>query len=351
MNMNTNLNYRDLTAAETAQITAPMPKKEGAAFVKFVAVSPQNIYIRNNEKDENNNLVRKKMSIGIANAIAQSYRTQGQLLNLPIPVVKEVRPFQRSGKWYTFVGVDIHHRHIAAVQAQLDELIVAIYEFTSDESEAKFMLEANDHSPSNPVSAEDITNTLCLAVSKGWIGNIKEEMEEWISGIKHCHGNTKNKGVREAMRLCGTYSDCRTYTANDVQSFIDCDDNYADGETKYTTGGVLDDERDKLGWSVLEEYTQKYIWEAAKAYKTRGKESYFIFHTKTPTDKENLSQKRIGMLDRMKHLEEVLDSVAEYKSKNGHYPWHVEAFLPQDNINSEEGFISVKSIKSRSGSV
>lgn len=344
MNMNANLMYRDLSQEELDKITAPLPVKPGANFVKYVAVKTKNIFIRKNEKSANNNLVRKNMSQGGINALAQSFRTQGQLLNLPIPTVKESQPFMINGVWYTLTGVDIHHRHDAAIQAKLDELIVAIFDFDSEEDEVKFMLESNDHSPTNPITADDICNTLCLAVNKGWIGNIKEEMEEWISGIKHCHGNTKNKGVREAMRLCGTYSDCRTYTANDVQSFIDCDDNYADGETKYTTGGVLDDERDKLGWSVLEEYTQKYIWEAAKKFFETGKESYFICHVKTPTDKENLSQKRIGMLDRVSFLESVLDKVFEYKQKYGHYPWKIKAFLPQDNVNSESGFIDPETL-------
>lgn len=333
------MNYRELNAEELSKIVAPRPEVKGAKFVKYIAVPPSAIYIRQDEKGGNNNLVRNKMDYAVCNAIAASYRENGQLLHLPVPVVKQTKPFVYQGTMYDIVGVDIHHRKIASEEAGLKELICAVYEFENEQAEVKFQLQCNDQAPNNPVSADDICNTLCVAVSKGWINNNEEAMKDFVSGIKHCHPNTRNKGIREAMRLCGTYVDFRTWTANEINAFVSNKENYDNGEPQYVVGGSIDEKRNAVGWSVKEGYEYEYIMNAAKALVKYKKPSYFVCHTKTPTDKSSVDEKRQKMVSEFKALERALDEVFDYKNKNGSYPWSIESFLPQCNNTDGHTFV------------
>ena len=320
--------YRELTAEEQSNITAPLIQSKGAHFQKYIAIKPENIYIRKNEKGGNNNLVRKQMNYGVCNAIKESYLQNGQLLHLPIPVVKETNPFVSDGTRYNIIGVDIHHRHVGAIEADLPELICAVYTFDDEQAEVKFQLKSNDQAPSNPVSHEDICNTLCVAVQRGWIQNNESDMKAFVSDIKHCHGNTKNKGIKESMRLCGTYVDFQTWQIEDIKSWLKNNSNYV-------VGGSMDNQRNQYGWSVKEGYENEFFTNAIKRFADTGKESYFICHTKTPSEKETIEDRREKMNTTFLSLENSLKSVFDFYSKEGRFPWHVEGFLPQDNTVSE----------------
>jgi len=324
--------YRELTAEEQSKITAPLIQSKGAHFRRYLAIKPENIFIRNNEKGGNNNLVRKKMNYGVCNAIAESYRQNNQLLHLPIPAVKSVSPFVADGIRYSIVGVDIHHRHVAALEVPLEELICAEYDFDDEQAEVKFQLKSNDQAPANPVSHEDICNTLCVAVERGWIRNNESEMKEFVSDIKHCHGNTKNKGIKEAMRLCGTYVDFNTWQIKEINTYVE-------QNTDYVVGGNTDTNRNEIGWSVKEGYENEFLMNAIKKFGGSELESYFLCHTKTPSDKETVSGRRNKMRTTFNDLEKSLERVFEFYSENKRFPWRVEGFLPQDNTTLESDII------------
>jgi hypothetical protein len=174
-------------------------------------------------------------------------------------------------------------------------------------------------------------------------------MREFVKDILHCHGNTKNKGIKEAIRLCGTFVDFQTWTQSDIEKYVANVDNYTDehfsgfsseGSPQYVTGGHLDQTRDATGWSVKEGYEQEFVYNAAKKFRVEGeRESYFLCHTKTPTEKQTVDSKRKGMVEKFSSIEKDLLAVFAFYQKYNRFPWHVEAFLPQDNSRDESDFL------------
>jgi hypothetical protein len=154
------------------------------------------------------------------------------------------------------------------------------------------------------------------------------------------HGNKRNSIVLKTMRKSGTYQDIVTYTAKDTFNWIN-------SKTDYVVAGNYDNKRDKYGWTVLEGYQYEYIMNATRKYAETGKESYFICHTKAPTEKMDLNAKRINMQKVFQDLESDLVEVIEFYNKNKRFPWNNEGFLPQNKKIDEKSFIPVKSIKNR----
>jgi hypothetical protein len=125
-----------------------------------------------------------------------------------------------------------------------------------------------------------------------------------------------------------------TYTAKDAFKWLD-------KNTSYSYSGEYDAKRQKYGWTVLEGYEYEYLVSAMKKYSETDRESYFVCHTRAPTEKNTLEDKREGMLNSFESLEDNLKKVFEYYQLNGKFPWNVEGFLPQDHKNKENNFIRV----------
>jgi hypothetical protein len=148
----------------------------------------------------------------------------------------------------------------------------------------------------------------------------------------------RNNIVLKTMRRNGTYQDIMTYTAKDTFLWIN-------SKTDYVIAGNYDNKRNKYGWTVLEGYQYEYIMNATRKYSETGKESYFVCHTKAPTEKMDLDAKRMKMQSVFESLEADLVEVVKFYNKNKRFPWTNEGFLPQNKKINENSFIPVESIK------
>jgi hypothetical protein len=154
------------------------------------------------------------------------------------------------------------------------------------------------------------------------------------------HGNTKAKVIRDVVRNqkknngVAVHSDIVTYTAPDVNEFVE-------QKTDYVTGGEFDKKRKSFGWSVLEGYEYEYVMNSARKFSENGTTSYFICHTKSPTEAYPLKERREKMMKKFSKIETALLDVMSYYEKNKTFPWKVEGFLPQDVKAGEENFIKV----------
>jgi hypothetical protein len=195
----------------------------------------------------------------------------------------------------------------------------------------------NDHDPSLESSDEDISNIVSRLIAHGsaLVTNDEDSIRNYVETYcRNKHYQTKAKIVRQAVRLSGAYQDVVTYTAKDAFKWLD-------KNTSYSYAGEYDAKRQKYGWTVLEGYEYEYLVSAMKKYSETGRESYFVCHTRAPTEDKTLEDKREGILNSFEALENNLKKVFEYYQLNGEFPWNVEGFLPQDHKNKENNFIRV----------
>ena len=153
------------------------------------------------------------------------------------------------------------------------------------------------------------------------------------------HGNTKNKVVKNVIRLLKrsglkVHQDFTTYTAQDIVQFIE------DKKVDVVVGGNFDHKRKEFGWSVLEGYPHEFVLNAAKKFAETGNKSYFTLHTYRPLDNQTVKDKRNKMLSHLSSVEESLIKAVEYYQKNGVFPWRVNGYLPQDVANGEKSYIN-----------
>ena len=144
------------------------------------------------------------------------------------------------------------------------------------------------------------------------------------------HGNTMAKTIKKCVRANGSYQDIATYEADYIA------DINAKQPEKYVIGGEFDRKRKKLGISVLETYELPLVMKAVLNYSEHDKETYFLFHTKLPSDKVNLKERRQKMIKKLSEIEKGILSASKFYEKNGHWPWHVEAFMGQNKKPGEE---------------
>jgi hypothetical protein len=179
---------------------------------------------------------------------------------------------------------------------------------------------------------DDVSNVLCKMIEHNskLVQNNEQSIAAYVdSYCPNMHHGTKGKIVRTVVSMCGAYQDVVTYTPHDL-------DRWVDQYTNYKTNGDYDHKRKKYGWSVKEGYEYEYIMNSARKFSETGKESYFLCHTKSPTRKQDLNDKRTKMIAKFEELETALLSVFEFYQENGHFPWSVAGFLPQDKKNKED---------------
>lgn len=315
-------------------ITAKLLASPGAKYVETVSVNLLDIYVPKSDVTGNNNPARFVTDMGNVNGIAESLRNSGQDLSLTLPVIEKLpKPLKIDGKIYTYRLVCGAHRIAAANIVGLEEMVFTVYEFESDDARLRFQLLENNHAPSKSATAQDLCNALTYGVYKGFIKNDEESMREYLSSMNKIHGNTINKAIQMAIRDTGGYQDYHIYTPKDIEDFT---------KTKgYTMSGKKDKLRGEAGWTVKEGYEYEYIMNAIKKYSSDDLESYFICHTKSPTERNSLDDKRDGMVEEFEYLEKALVKVFDYYKENNTFPWRIEGFLPQDNNRSEREIISV----------
>jgi hypothetical protein len=273
--------------------------------------------------------------------------TNGIDYSLMPPTVREHTSIE-SGHITKYSIVTGHHRFEALRNLGFIEWIFDIYEIPADgqygyeDAVRTFQLTENDHRPSYASTEADVVNTVVRLISHSskLVSPEEASIKNYVDSVcRNMHHNTRAKVVRDVVRKlakngCLVYRDFLTYTAQDVQDFLA-------KNTDYVCGGNFDFKRKKHGWSVLEGYEYEFMVNAAKKYHDTGVESYFTIHTKSPTEKFSVQDKRKKMVNQFAELENTLLSVFEYYEKHKKFPWNVEGALPQDMTANEEVYIKI----------
>lgn len=327
----------DVNTLDQDKVTFTPFTSPGTQFVINDVLNLNEIYV----PPMADNPVRKKgKNLVNIHKLTQSFSRGIQYDKMP-PVVRKCSRMV-DGKHYKWELICGNHRFQALENNGYDKWIFSIYEFATDgysyeDSVRTFQLKENDHSPALEASDEDISNVVARLIAHGsaLVSNDEDSIRNYVE--TYCinkHYQTKAKIVRQAVRLSGAYQDVVTYTANDAFKWI------ADNTT-YSVAGNADSKRKKFGWTVLEGYEYEYLVSAMRKFAESGRESYFICHTKSPTEQMTLEDKRDRMLRNFEELEDNLVQVFEYYKETGKFPWKVEGFLPQDHKNNEKDFIPV----------
>jgi len=312
----------------------------GASWRETILLDPEDVYVPKNDTEGSfNNLVRFKQDTGHINKLAESLQNGCDNTQHPPVVVRLKKPKLVNGKMYSYELICGFHRMAAMKKAWILKWPFAVYEFEDDLAVIRFQKVENNHVLTRQATADDLANTLAYMVNRGWLENTEADMETELSDMTNIHHSTKSAAIRKAIRMTGAYQDFITYTFQDVVEFLGLHSNYDDDRPMYSYKGMIDTSRDAHGWSVLEGYESEFLMNAINSFNDTGKESYFICHTKSPTEERDLYEKRNKMKDTFSELENALDKVLQYRQEKGRYPWQVEAFLPQNNLEGENGFV------------
>lgn len=253
-----------------------------------------------------------------------------------MPPVVRWNPRIVDGVQYDYELLCGNHRLEAFTMLGYERWIFDVYEICLDgisyeDSVRTLQLQENNHKAQLPSSKDDVINVICRLIDYG--SKLVENTESSISAYvdtycSNMHHQTKSKVIRGVIAARGAYQDIVTFTALDV-------DRWLSKNTSYTNAGNLDKHRNKHGWTVLEGYEARYFVNAARKFSETGKESYFICHTKPPTNQETLELKRMKMVKKWKSLEDSFIDVINFYNEHQRFPWSTEGFMPQDRKKPE----------------
>jgi hypothetical protein len=216
-------------------------------------------------------------------------------------------------------------------------------EYGFEDAVRTLQLRENNKLPGLASSEDDVVNIVERLIMHKSILVLPDEesIKNYIDNVcSYMHPQTRSKAVRDVIRKLQrnglTISqDVITYTAKDVDDFLS-------KQTNLVAFGNFDHNRQQYGWSVLEGYEYEFIMSAAKKFSTSGKESYFTIHTKSPTEKASVHERRLKMLNTFRELETDLLEVFNFYKNNNRFPWQVVGCLPQDIIAGESEYINLR---------
>jgi hypothetical protein len=331
----------DTQALDYKLVTFDKIVSPGSVFIEYEKISLDDIYVP--PMADNPVRVGGKDPVNVM-ALVQSFSHGIDYSRMP-PTVRR-NPRRVDGKHYTWELITGNHRMEAFLKNGYTEWIFGVYEFARngysyEDSVRTFQLMENDHKPQLESSLNDIINTVSRLIAHGskLVNNTEDSIRRYCNVyLPNMHGNKRNPIIQQIMRRAGTYQDIVTYTADDTSVWIH-------NKTDYVIGGNYDGKRNKYGWTVKEGYQYEYIMNATRKYAETGKESYFVCHTKAPTEKMDLDAKRINMQKVFENLEADLVEVVKFYNQNKRFPWVNEGFLPQNKKINENAFIPVSDIK------
>ena len=334
----------DINTLNPSKVTFGQYKTPGVEYIDRRIVDFSKIHI----PPMKYNPVRKKgKNYNNIQRLTESFRN-GISYSEPPPIVRE-KVQLIDGHTYEYELIAGNHRLEALFSNNYSKWIFDVYAIvgnancTYEDSLRTLQLDENDHSPHLETSEDDAVNIICrlLDHNSKIVKPDADSIRDYLDAhCKNMHGNTKGKVISDIIRNQKknngvlVYSDIVNYTAPDVDDFID-------QKTDYVTRGEFDKKRKSFGWSVLEGYEYEYVMNAARKYSETGSNSYFICHTKSPTEKYPLKEKREKMMNKFSKIETALLDVMSYYEKNKTFPWKVEGFLPQDVKSGEKDFIKV----------
>ena len=329
----------DITKLTRSLIVSP-----GSKHIEAKIISLDKIYIPKTAKGKTLNRARKKyLNQDHINKLTIALKNIDYSKRPPIVVKKHQ---WIDGKFYEYELVCGAHRCSAFETMGVTEWIFDVYELGTGGVEADLAMSTlqireNDHQPELASTADDLTNIMSYLISKTLIDNTEKAITNYLmENTTNLHHTTFKKVVLATVRKNGAYQDVRTFPAGDLPSFME--NNIRQGEKHpYVCGGNHDIQRDKFGWSVLEGYEYEYLTNALKRLDETDKGSYFLLHTKAPTEKRGLDTRRKDMKKSFEQLERGIEKAYKYKKEHGKWPWNIEAFLGQDVKKKEDSFISI----------
>ena len=330
---------------DTNKLTRVLIDSPGSEYKETKIIPISLVYIPKTAKGKTLNRARKKyLNQDHINKLAVSLKEIDYSKRPPIVTKKHQWV---DGVFYEYELVAGAHRFSAFEKMHVSEWIFDVYELgtqgvKSDLARSTLQIRENDHQPELKSTADDLTNIMSYLISKNLIGNTEQEISDYLTeNTKNLNGNTFTKVVLATVRKNGAYQDIRTFPSGDVPTFLE--KNVRPGEKhSYVCGGSHDTNRDKFGWSVLEGYEYEYLTNALKRLDETDKASYFLLHTKAPTEKRGLDTRRKDMKNTFLQLERGIEKAYKYKKKHGEWPWNIEAFLGQDVKNKENNFLTSK---------
>jgi hypothetical protein len=328
----------NVSTLDPKKVTFVPIETAGTKFIKYELIELNKVYVP--PMSDNPVRVKGKDPKNVYKLTQIFARVGIDYSRMPPVVYKE--SFIKDGKHYEYVLVAGNHRFEAFEHNKFTQWIFGVYEFSCDglsfeDSLYNFELIENDHTPQLESSEDDVVNMVSRMISHGskLVSKDEKSIRDYIETVcSNKHHQTKGSIVRRIVRQSGAYQDIVTYTAEDAFKWLK-------QNTDYTFAGDYDKKRKKYGWTVVEGYEYEYVVNATKKYAETGKESYFILHTKSPTEKFPLDDKRVRMKDTFKSLEDSLVEVFKYYEENGIFPWNVEGYLPQNHKTKESSFIKV----------
>jgi len=333
----------DINTLDPSKVTFGRYNTPGVKYLDRSIIDIFKIYI----PPLKDNPVRKKgKNYNNIQRLTESFRNGINYSKSP-PIVRE-KVQLIDGHTYEYELIAGNHRLEALLANNYNKWIFDVYAITGDEKSTyedslrTLQLDENDHPPHLETSEDDAVNIICRLLdhnSKLVEPNCDSIRDYLDAHCKNMHGNTKAKVIRDVVRNMqkngvAVYSDTVTYTPHDVNNFVQ-------KTTDYVTSGEFDKKRKSFGWSVLEGYEYEYIMSAAKKFSETGSTSYFICHTKSPTEKYPLKEKRDKMVNNFQKLETALLDVMKYYLEHKTFPWQVVGFLPQDVKAGEQDLIVV----------
>jgi hypothetical protein len=320
------------------KVTFPPMRSAGSKFITNELIQLVDIYVP--PMSDNPVRYKGKDTLNVSRLAAVFARIGIDYSKMP-PVVYK-KSFIKDGKHYKYILVAGNHRFEAFEQCDFKEWIFSVYEFgregySFEESVYNFQLLENNHGPQLESSEDDVVNMISRLIDRGsrLVNNEEDSIRAYVDDVcSNKHHQTKGSIVRRVIRQCGAYQDVVTYTAADTFKWLR-------ENTDYTYAGEYDKKRRKYGWTVLEGYEYEYVINATRKFAETGKESYFVCHTKPPTEKYGLDEKRLKMKEAFNSLEDSLVEVFNFYQETGRFPWNTEGYLPQNHLTKENDIIKI----------
>lgn len=327
------------------KLTRTIIVSPGSKYVETKIIDTSKIYVPKSAKGVTVNRARaKSLNENHINKLTESFKNGIDYSKHP-PIVVEKKQWV-DGVFYEYELIGGAHRFEAFRKLGITEWLFDVYEFgidgiAKDLAKSSLQIRENDHAPELPNTAGDLINIISYLINKKLLKNTEDAIKDYLyDNAKNLHSSTMAKVVRGAVAKNGAYQDIKTYPSEQLTAFLATNPE----ERNYVWGGEFDAERNKFGWTVLEGYEYEYVTNALKRLDETGKGSYFIMHTKAPTEKRGLKLRRKSQIGAVTQLERGIEKAYKFKEEHGEWPWNIEVFLGQDVKNKEKTFLSKEEV-------
>lgn len=246
-----------------------------------------------------------------------------------------------DGVMYDYELIAGNHRFEALNNIGQKTWYYAIYELgvdgeSFDKSKITFQLAENNHNPRKSSTMADIINAVNWLVGRGELAGDEATIKSFVdTTCSNKAKTTRGQIVSAILQSNGISQSVTTFTTAGASSWIK-------KNTTFTNSGKIDKKLNQHGWTVKEGYEYEFVMSAMKKFASTGKESYFVCHTKPPTETMTLDDKREKMLDTFATLEDaILVAAVEFYNENKRFPWQVKGFFPQNHDKKEKGLITI----------